>query len=189
MAKTTKQTRTTRQTKRTAGRTTKTLVVGKTTGTLTEREHTMDLRLRRVFKAPPERVYACFVDADAYAKWIPPHGFTGHVHQMDPKVGGTFRMSFNTINRSWGHTFGGRYLELKPFERIVHTDQFEGNDPMFPSDREMKVTITFTKVKGGTEVNILQEGIPKGPAADGSPQGWGQSLDNLARLCEAELPF
>ncbi len=150
---------------------------------------TTSLRLKRVIKAPAKRIYQCFLDPDAYAKWIPPHGFTGHVHKMDPKVGGAYRMSFNTIDRSWGHTFGGKYLELKPYERIVHTDRFEGNDPMFPSDIEMTVTITLRKVAGGTEVKILHEGIPKGPSADGAPIGWGQSLDNLQRMCEQELPF
>lgn len=150
---------------------------------------TVSLRLRRIIKAPAQRIYQAFLDPDALAKWIPPHGFTGHVHHLEPKVGGTFRMSFNTIGRTWGHTFGGRYLELKPYERIVHTDRFEGDMPGFPSDTEMRVTITLKPVPGGTEVNIVQEGIPKGPAADGAPVGWGQSLDNLQRLCEVELPF
>lgn len=148
---------------------------------------TTSLRLNRVIKAPAERVYKAFLDPDALAKWIPPHGFTGHVHKLDARVGGSYRMSFSTINRSWTQFFGGKYLELKPFEKIVHTDKFEGDDPAFQG--EMTVTITFKPVKGGTEVNILQEGIPKGPAADGAPEGWKQSLDNLQRLCEAEVPF
>ncbi|MEK6974812.1 MAG: SRPBCC domain-containing protein [Candidatus Thermoplasmatota archaeon] len=147
------------------------------------------LRISRVFKAPPERIWRCFTDPDAYAKWCPPHGFTGHVHHMDAKVGGTYRMSFNTIDRSWGHTFGGRYVEMKPYERLVFTNAFEGNDPVFANDAEMRTTITFKPVKGGTEVTVVQEGLPPGPAADGAPVGWGQSLDNLQRLVEQELPF
>lgn len=150
---------------------------------------TVELRLSRVFKAPAERIWHCFTDPDAYAKWCPPHGFTGRVHQMDAKVGGTYRMSFNTINRSWGHTFGGRYVEMVPYERLAFTNKFEGNDPMFPSDMEMLTTVTFKPVKGGTEVTVVQTGIPAGPAAEGSPEGWKQSLENLARLVEAELPF
>lgn len=155
----------------------------------TTQTETTTLKLRRVINAPAERIYRAFLDPDALAKWIPPHGFTGHVHHIDPRVGGTFRMSFSTINRSWTQYFGGTYLELKPYEKIVHTDKFEGDVPDFPSDAEMKVTITFKPVDGGTEVNILQEGIPKGPAAEGAPEGWAQSLDNLQRLCEAEVPF
>lgn len=150
---------------------------------------TTTLRLSRVIKAPPERIYQAFLDPDALAKWIPPHGFTGHVHQMDARVGGSYRMSFSTINRSWTQFFGGKYLELKPYEKIVHTDKFEGDVPDFPSDAEMKVTVTLKPVSGGTEVNIVQEGIPKGPAAEGAPEGWKQSLDNLQRLCEAEVPL
>lgn len=145
------------------------------------------LRLRRVFKAPPERIWHCFTDPDAYAKWLPPHGFIGHVHHMDAKVGGTFRMSFATINRSWSESFGGRYLELKPYEKIVHTDKFETDDPAM--QQEMLVTILLKAVPGGTELTVIQENIPAGPAADGAPVGWGQSLDNLQRLVEQELPF
>lgn len=148
---------------------------------------TTTLRLSRVIKAPAERIYKAFLDPDALAKWIPPNGFTGHVHKMDARVGGSYRMSFSTINRSWTQFFGGKYLELKPYERIVHTDKFEGDDPNFQG--EMTVTITFKPVRGGTEVNIVQENIPKGPAAEGAPEGWKQSLDNLQRLCEAEVPF
>jgi len=147
------------------------------------------LHIHRVLKAPPERVYQAFLDPDALAKWIPPHGFTGHVHHLDARVGGTYRMSFSTINRSWTQSFGGRYLELKPYEKIVHTDRFEGDVPGFPSDHEMVVTITLRAVAGGTEVSIRQEGIPPGPAGDGAPEGWTQSMENLARLVEAEVPF
>ncbi len=148
---------------------------------------TATVRLTRVFKAPPERLWKCFTDPDAYAKWLPPHGFTGHVHHMDAKVGGTFRMSFQTINRSWSETFGGRYVEMAPYERLVHTNKFETDDPAMQG--EMTTTITFTPVPGGTRVDVVQEGIPPGPAADGAPVGWGQSLDNLQRLVEQELPF
>lgn len=150
---------------------------------------TTTLRLSRVIKAPAERIYKAFLDPDALAKWIPPHGFTAHVHKMDARIGGSYRMSFSTINRSWTQFFGGKYLELKPYEKIVHTDTFEGNDPNFPAGHEMTVTVTFKPVQGGTEVNILQENIPKGPAGEGAPEGWKQSLDNLQRLCEAEVPF
>lgn len=144
------------------------------------------IRLTRVFKAPPQRLYQAFLDPDALAKWLPPHGFTGHVHHMDARVGGGFRMSFNTISRSWGNTFGGKYLELVPYERIVHTDKFETDDPELQG--EMKVTVTFRPVPGGTEVHVVQENVPR-MAAEGAPVGWGQSLDNLQRLVEAELPF
>jgi uncharacterized protein YndB with AHSA1/START domain len=161
---------------------------GATTATTSEGPRdTLTLRLSRTIKAPPERVYQCFLDPDAYAKWLPPHGFTGKVHRMEPKVGGTYRMSFSTINRGWTEFFGGKYTELVPNKRIVHTDRFETDDPSMQG--EMTVTIELTKVPAGTRVDIVQEGIPKGPAASGAPVGWSQSLDNLASLCEQELPF
>ena len=161
----------------------------KTTHTVTEgpRPNTITLRLQRTIKAPAQRIYECFLDPDAYAKWLPPHGFTGKVHAMAPKVGGDFRMSFSTINRSWTQSFGGKYTELKPYSRIVHTDHFETDDAS--QKGEMTVTIEFTPVADGTRVDITQAGIPKGPSASGAPIGWGQSLDNLANLCEQELPF
>ena len=161
--------------------------VGDTTVTL-RKGKTTSLHMVRVIKAPAERIYQCFVDSDAMAKWLPPHGFTGRVHSNDPKVGGSYRMSFATIGRSWGHTFGGTYLELVPGKRIVYTNRFESDDPVM-AGAEMRTTIDFRKVAGGTELTIVQDGIPAGPAADGSPYGWSQSLENLARLCEAELPF
>ncbi|MEK6985357.1 MAG: SRPBCC domain-containing protein [Candidatus Thermoplasmatota archaeon] len=165
----------------------KTLTLGKTSATVNPQlDGTTSLRLVRVIKAPAERIYQCFIDPDAYAKWIPPHGFTGKVHHMEPKVGGTFRMSFNTINRSWGHAFGGVYKELVPNKRIVHTDKFEDESM---GKGTMTVTIDLKPVKGGTELTIVQSGIPKGPAGEGAPYGWSQSLDNLATLCEQELPF
>jgi uncharacterized protein YndB with AHSA1/START domain len=145
---------------------------------------TTTLRLVRVIKAPADRIYQCFVDPDAYAKWLPPHGFTGKVHKMEPKVGGAYRMSFSTIDRKMSHFFGGKFVELVPGKRIVHTDKFE--DPAMGTS-EMTVTIDLVPVKGGTELRIEQRGIPKGPAADGAPYGWSQSLDNLAALCEVEF--
>jgi uncharacterized protein YndB with AHSA1/START domain len=160
--------------------------LGDTTVTLSKSPTSSSIRLVRTIKAPPERIYQAFLDPDAMAKWLPPHGFTGHVHHIEPKVGGTYRMSFSTLNRSWTHFFGGTYKELVPGKRIVHTDRFE--DPAMGKS-EMTVTIDLKPVPGGTEVHILQEGIPAGPAADGAPYGWSQSLDNLVRLCEAELPF
>jgi uncharacterized protein YndB with AHSA1/START domain len=162
---------------------------GATTATTAEgpRPNTLTLRLVRVIKAPARRIYDCFLDADAMAKWMPPHGFTGHVHDNHAKVGGGYRMSFSTIDRSWKHTFTGAYLELVPGKRIRYTNKFEASDPVMPNT-EMEVTIDFKPIKGGTELTIVQAGIPAGPAADGSPYGWSQSLDNLANLCEAELP-
>lgn len=165
----------------------KTLTLGATTANVSAgADGTTTLRLVRIIKAPAERIYQCFLDPDAYAKWLPPHGFTGKVHHMEPKVGGAFRMSFSTINRSWSHAFGGKYIELTPYKRIVHTDKFE-DETM--GKGTMTVTIDLKPVKGGTEITIVQAGIPKGPAAEGAPYGWSQSLDNLAALCEQELPF
>lgn len=161
------------------------LALGATAATVTKGPKTSSLKLVRVIKAPPQRVYDCFVDPDALAKWMPPHGFVGHVHKMEAKVGGSYKMSFSTINRSWTQSFGGTYRELVPGKRIRYTDQFD--DPAMKG--EMTVTIDFKAVPGGTELTILQEGIPAGPAADGAPYGWSQSLDNLGSLCEAELPF
>jgi uncharacterized protein YndB with AHSA1/START domain len=163
----------------------KTLTIGATTADVGRNpDGTTTLRLTRVIKAPAERVYQCFLDADAYAKWLPPHGFSGKIHKMEPKVGGTFRMSFSTIDRKMSHFFGGRFVELVPNKRIVHTDRFE--DPAM-GEGEMTVTIDLVPVKGGTELRIEQRGIPKGPAADGAPYGWSQSLDNLANLCEVQF--
>lgn len=146
------------------------------------------LEIKRILKAPPERVYQAFLDPDALAKWMPPNGFTGNVHQMDPKVGGTYRMSFSTINRGWTSFFGGTYEELKPHERIVMTDRFEDEAL---KHIELKVTATLKAVPEGTELTIVQEGISKMPKemSSGAPEGWKQSIENLARLVEAELPF
>ncbi|MES2154575.1 MAG: SRPBCC domain-containing protein [bacterium] len=163
------------------------LTLGATKATVTKGKAT-SLRLVRVIKAPAQRIYDCFLDADAMVKWLPPHGFTGHVDRSDPKVGGGYRMRFATINRAWGHSFTGTYQELVPGKRIRYATAFESDDPVM-ANAKMQVTIDFKPVKGGTELTILQEGIPAGPAADGAPYGWSQSLDNLANLCEAELPF
>jgi uncharacterized protein YndB with AHSA1/START domain len=161
--------------------------VGLTTATVTTSpQKTVSLRLRRVIKAPAERIYKAFLDADALATWLPPHGFMGKVHHFEPKVGGTFRMSFRTFS-GWSNTFGGTYVELVPNKKIVHTDKFETDDPSMQG--EMRVTILLTPVEGGTQLDIVQEGIPAGPAASGAPYGWSQSLDKLAQLVEPELPF
>jgi uncharacterized protein YndB with AHSA1/START domain len=193
---TTKQTTTKKEVTPMTDKTTKnnqttqtTTAPGKTTHSVTDgpRPNTITLRLQRTINAPAKRIYECFLDADAYAKWLPPHGFSGKVHKMEPKVGGTFRMSFSTIGRSWTQAFGGTYTDLKPYTRIVHTDHFETDDPS--QKGEMTVTIDLTPVPGGTRLDITQAGIPKGPSASGAPIGWGQSLDNLASLCEQELPF
>jgi len=163
----------------------KTLTIGANTANVAGNpDGTRTLRLTRVIKAPAERIYRCFLDADAYVKWLPPHGFTGKVHKMEPKVGGSYRMSFSTLDRKMTHFFGGKFVELVPNKRIVHTDKFE--DPAMGTS-EMTVTIDLVPVKGGTELRIEQRGIPDGPAADGAPYGWSQSLDNLAALCEVEF--
>jgi uncharacterized protein YndB with AHSA1/START domain len=142
------------------------------------------VRLHRVLRAPPERVYRAFLDADAMAKWLPPNGFTGHVHHVDAKVGGTFRMSFTNLTNGRSHSFGGRYVELVPHERIRHTDTFD--DPNLPG--EMQVTITLKKVLVGTEVSIVQEGIPDVIPPEGCYLGWQESLVLLGKLVEAEIP-
>lgn len=140
------------------------------------------LTLTRIMKAPAKRIYNAFLEPDAYAKWLPPNGYTGHVHSMEPKVGGGFRMTFASLDKSDVHSFGGSYLELTPYTRIVHTDKFETDDPTMQG--EMRITITLEEIDGGTKVTILHEGLPPGPAGDGAPEGWGQSLDNLQRLVE-----
>lgn len=142
------------------------------------------VRLHRVLRATPERLYRAFLDADAMAKWLPPHGFTCRVHELDAKVGGRYRMSFTNFSTGRGHTFGGEYLELVPNERVVHTDRFD--DPGLPG--EMRTTITLTPVACGTEVTIVQEGVPDAIPADGCHLGWQESLVQLAQLVEAEIP-
>ena len=145
---------------------------------------TNTVRLHRVLKAPAERVYRAFLNADALAKWIPPYGFTCKVHEMDARVGGTFRMSFTNFSTGNGHSFGGTYLELVPNERLVYTDKFD--DPNLPG--EMKVTVTLRKVMCGTELHIVQEGIPAVIPVEMCYLGWQESLVQFARLVDPEIP-
>jgi len=142
------------------------------------------VKLHRVRRAPPERVYRAFLDADAMAKWIPPFGFTCKVHHLDAKVGGTFRMSFTNFGTGNSNAFGGEYLELVPNERLRYTDKFD--DPNLP--REMHVTVVLTKVSCGTEIAIVQEGIPEVIPTEMCYLGWQESLTQLATLVEPEIP-
>jgi uncharacterized protein YndB with AHSA1/START domain len=142
------------------------------------------IRLHRVLRATPERVYRAFLDADAMAKWLPPHGFTCKVRHLDAKVGGTHQMSFTNFTSGKSHSFGGRYLEMKPNELIRYTDKFD--DPNLPG--EMQVTVTLKKVSCGTEVAIVQEGVPDVIPADGCYLGWQESLAQLANLVDPEIP-
>jgi uncharacterized protein YndB with AHSA1/START domain len=145
---------------------------------------THTIRLHRVLRAPPERVYRAFPDADANAKWLPPNGYTCKVHHMDAKVGGSFRMSFTNFATGQSHAFGGSYLELTPHERIRFTDRFD--DPNLPG--EIHVTVTLKKVSCGTEMTIVQEGVPAVIPAESCYLGWQDSLRLLANLVEAESP-
>src|SRR5881398_1753462 len=145
---------------------------------------TNTVRFHRVLRAAPEKVYRAFLDADAKAKWLPPNGFTGKVHHIDPKVGGSYKMSFTNFATGTTHSFGGKYVELTPHERIRYTDQFD--DPNLPG--EIQVTITLKKVSCGTELNVVQEGVPDVIPADACYLGWQQSLILLAKLVEAEIP-
>jgi uncharacterized protein YndB with AHSA1/START domain len=140
--------------------------------------------LHRVIKAKPERIYRAFLDADAMSKWLPPHGFTGRVHHLDAKAGGTFKMSFTNFTTGNGQSFGGEFLELVPYERIRHTDKFD--DPNLPG--EMRTTISMKQVSCGTELNIVQEGIPAMIPTEMCYLGWQESLTLLAQLVEAEIP-
>lgn len=146
-----------------------------TTGTVT---------LHRVFTAPPERIYRAFLDPDAMAKFLPPHGFTGRVLEMDARVGGIYRMQFTNFSSGQTHAFGGKYLELVPFERIVHTDVFD--DPNLPG--QMITTITLKAVSCGTELTAVQQGIPSVIPTEACYLGWQQTLQLLAQLVEAEIP-
>jgi uncharacterized protein YndB with AHSA1/START domain len=141
------------------------------------------VRLHRVLTTKPEKVYRAFVEADAIAKWIAPNGFTCTVHQLDAKVGGSHRMSFRNFTTGQSHSFGGRYLELVPNERLRYTDQFE--DPGLPG--ELQVTVTLKRVPVGTEGSIVQEGIPDTLPVEACYLGWQESLRNLARLVEPEI--
>ena len=142
------------------------------------------VRLHRVLKAPPERIYRAFLDPDAIPKWLPPHGFTCKVHHLDAKVGGTYRMSFTNFSTGNGHAFGGTYLELVPNERIRNDDRFE--DPNLPGT--MVTTVTLKAVSVGTDVQIVQEGIPDAIPVEGCYLGWQESLVLLAQLVEPEIP-
>ena len=142
------------------------------------------VRLHRVLRAPPERVYRAFLDADAMSKWLPPNGFTGKVYHMDPRVGGTFRMSFTNFATGQSHAFGGAYLELVPNAKLRYTDVFD--DPNLPG--EMQTTVSLAAVSCGTEVNIVQEGIPAAIPPESCYLGWQESLVLLAKLVEAEIP-
>ena len=148
---------------------------GPTTGTVT---------LHRVLRAPAERIYRAFLDPDAMAKWLPPHGFTGKVRHLDARVGGSYRMSFTNFATGDTHAFGGQYLELVPFERIRHTDGFD--DPNLPG--MMVTTIALRAVSCGTELSIVQEGIPGAIPIESCYLGWQESLLLLAQLVEAEIP-
>jgi uncharacterized protein YndB with AHSA1/START domain len=141
------------------------------------------VRLHRVLRAPPERIYRAFLNPDAMAKWLPPHGFTGKVHELDARVGGRYRMSFTNFTTGQGHSFGGEYLELVPNERIRHTDVFD--DPNLPGT--MQVTVSLQPVPCGTELNIVQEGIPEVIPLEACYLGWQESLALLAQLVEAEI--
>ena len=142
------------------------------------------IRLHRVLQATPERVYRAFLDPDAKAKWLPPNGFTGKVHHIDARVGGSYKMSFTNFTTGKSHSFGGQYLELVPHERIRYTDKFD--DPNLPG--AMQVTVSLQKVSVGTEVNITQEGVPDIIPAEACYLGWQESLALLAKLVEAEIP-
>jgi uncharacterized protein YndB with AHSA1/START domain len=142
------------------------------------------VRFHRVLRTSPEKVFKAFIDADAMAKWLPPNGFTGKLHQMDARVGGGYRMSFTNFSSGGAHSFAGQYVELVPGERLVYTNKFD--DPNLAG--EMKTTITLKKVSVGTELNIVQEGIPDLIPTDGCYLGWQESLTLLAKLVEAVIP-
>lgn len=145
---------------------------------------TNTVRLHRVLRATPERVYRAFLDSDALAKWLPPNGFTCKVHHLDAKTGGTYKMSFTNFSTGQSHSFGGKYLELVPNERIRHTDEFD--DPNLPG--EMQTTISIRQVSYGTELDIVQEGIPEAIPPEACYLGWQESLILLAQLVEVEIP-
>jgi uncharacterized protein YndB with AHSA1/START domain len=145
---------------------------------------TNTVRLHRVLRATPERIYRALLDADAMAKWLPPNGFTGKVHHLNAEVGGTFKMSFTNFTTGHSHSFGGEYLELVPNERIRHTDKFD--DPNLPG--EMRTTVSLKKVSCGTELDVVQEGVPSAIPIEACYLGWQESLTLLAQLVEAEIP-
>jgi len=141
------------------------------------------VRLHRVLATKPEKVYRAFIEADALAKWLPPNGFACTVHQLDANVGGTFRMSFRNFTTGNSHSFGGEYIELVPHERLRYTDKFD--DPSLPG--QIQVTVTLKKVSLGTELNIVQEGLPEAIPLEACYLGWQESLRNLAKLIEPEI--
>ena len=145
---------------------------------------TNTIRLHRVLRATPDKVYRAFLDPDAMVKWLPPHGFTGKVHHLEARVGGTFRMSFTNFGNGQSHSFGGEYLALVPNAQIRHTDKFD--DPNLPG--EMRVTISLKKVSCGTDLAIVQEGVPEVIPPEACYLGWQESLALLAQLVEVELP-
>jgi uncharacterized protein YndB with AHSA1/START domain len=142
------------------------------------------VRLHRILRAPPERVYRAFLEPDAMVKWLPPHGFTGEVQHLDARVGGSYRMSFRNFGSGHRHSFGGEYLELVPFETIRYADRFD--DPNLPG--QMQVTVTLRAVAGGTELAIVQEGIPEAIPVSMCHLGWQESLAQLAALVEPDIP-
>ena len=146
--------------------------------------NTNTIKLHRVLKAPAERVYRAFLDAAAMSKWLPPNGFTCQVHHLDPKVGGTYKMSFTNFTTGNSHSFGGKYLELTPNELLRYSDRFD--DPNLPG--EMMTTVTLKKVSVGTELHIVQEGVPAAIPAEACSLGWQESLILLAKLVEPEIP-
>lgn len=142
------------------------------------------VRFHRVLRTTPEKIYRAFLDADAMSKWLPPYGFTCKVHHLEAKVGGTFRMSFSNFSTGHGHSFGGEYRELVPNERIQYTDRFD--DPNLPG--EMQVTVSLKPVSCGTELNVVQEGIPELIPVEMCYLGWQESLAQLANLVEPDIP-
>ena len=144
---------------------------------------TNTVKLHRVLKSTPDRVYRAFLDPDAMSKWLPPHGFVGKVHSIEPRVGGSYQMSFKNFTTGESHSFGGKYLELVPNERIRHTDRFDDNN--LPG--EMVTTITIKPVSVGVELNVVQEGIPEAIPAEACYLGWQESLTLLTQLVEPEI--
>ena len=142
------------------------------------------VRLHRVLRAPAERIYRAFIEPEAMAKWLPPHGFVGKVHSMDARVGGSYKMSFTNFGAGGTHSFGGTYLEMVPGEKLRYTDKFD--DPNMPG--EMNVTVTLRKVLCGTELSVVQEGIPAAIPVEMCYLGWQESLNQLAAIVEPEIP-
>jgi uncharacterized protein YndB with AHSA1/START domain len=141
------------------------------------------VKLHRVLRATPDRVYRAFIDPDAMAKWLPPNGFTGKVHSIEARVGGSYKMSFKNFTTGESHSFGGKFLELVPNERLRYTDRFD--DPNLPG--EMQTTVTIKQVSVGVELNVVQEGIPEAIPAEACYRGWQESLTLLTKLVEAEI--